>query len=83
MSSADHPSAALATPQAGEPPADDTHLQTAREHRIAKMLYLVVLAVLVVVILAVMIFGLPALGIAGLIGTVVMFALLLAYAAGF
>lgn len=83
MSRADHTSAALDSSRSGEPPADDTHLQTAREQRIAKMLYLAVLVVLVVVGLAVAVFGLPALGIAGLIGTVIMFALLLAYAAGF
>lgn len=49
---------------------------------IAKRVYLAVAVVLVLVALLVMIFGLPALGILGIVMTVVVFGLMLAFTAG-
>lgn len=67
----------------GEAISPDAELQNRRELAIATWLLVGVAMVVVLVAILVALFGLPVLGIVGLIATVVVFAILIAYAAGF
>lgn len=61
----------------------DEAMQSRRERLIAGRLLIGVLLFAVFVAVLVVLFGLPALNIVGLIGTAVVFVLLIAYAAGY
>ncbi len=56
--------------------------EAAHETRVATRLLLFALALLVIAALAFVIWGLPALAMIGLVGTLTVFVLLIAYAAG-
>ncbi|SIP86996.1 hypothetical protein SAMN05421641_10195 [Paracoccus thiocyanatus] len=60
-----------------------TPAQARSEARTATFLYLFALMVVVLAVVGILIWGLPALGLIGLAGTVLMFVMLAAYAAGF
>lgn len=81
---ASHPPESVGAAEAiGAALTGDAAMQTRYEFRMAVMLIGVVVLLIVAVALLVWMFGLPALGIVGLVGTVLVFAVLLAYAAGF
>ena len=61
----------------------DEALQTRRERVLAGRIFMVLALVVVLVVVLVMLFGLPALNIVGLIATVVVFVILIAYATGY
>lgn len=61
----------------------DAAMQTRHEFRVAIMLIGVIVLLILVVALLIWMFGLPVLGIVGLIATALVFFALLAYAAGF
>lgn len=67
----------------GEAVTGDAAMQTRRELRIATRLLIGVVLLAVFVAILVLLFGLPVLGIVGLGATLVVFAILIAYAAGF
>ncbi|WP_134679383.1 hypothetical protein [Paracoccus ravus] len=57
--------------------------ETLAEARMTRVLFLFVLALVAVAVIATTLWGLPALAMIGLIGTLAVFGMLLAYAAGF
>ena len=59
-----------------------TDLQAGNSTRLAMRIYLAVLVVLVVAAAIVLAFGLPALGVIGLVLTILVFAIMLAFTAG-
>ncbi|WP_134727009.1 hypothetical protein [Paracoccus luteus] len=67
----------------GEALTGDAEMQSRAELRIATRILGILVMVVIVLAVIVMLFGLPALNIIGLIGTVIVFGLLIAYAAGF
>ena len=81
---ASHPTEPVGAAEAiGVALTGDAAMRTRYEFRMAVMLIGVVVLLIVAVALLVWMFGLPALGIVGLIGTALVFVVLLAYAAGF
>ena len=61
----------------------DEAMQTRRERQLAGRILIITLLVVVLAVVLVVLFGLPALNFLGLIGTVVVFVILIAYATGF
>ncbi|MBV0890609.1 hypothetical protein KTN05_01940 [Paracoccus sp. Z118] len=83
MSTQTHAADHSAVDAIGEAVSPDADLQSRRELEIATWLLVGVAMLVVFIAVLVWLFGLPVLGIVGLIATVLVFAILTAYAAGF